>query len=328
MGARPRLPAGPDPGSLPVRPAFRTEHLRYFVAVAEEGQVTRAAAKLHIAQPALSQAICNLEAEVGFPLLERHPRGVSTTPAGDAFLVKARLVLDAEADAAQTARSLSRAARREIAVGYLGLPPGLSGYGLFHDFEVANPDVQVCLHELSFPAGPTTGWLAGVDVGLGHPPQREPEVWTLELSSDPRMLLVQRAHPLAKHRELSVHDILDETFIGFDPSVQPSWSGFWSLDDHRGSPAPHVTSDNASRGQELFTLISQGRGVTTSPLRIASIVVKLLGNVVAIPLRDAEPSVLALFGRDDRRNAIVEAIAEMVDARHTDALAHDAPAGV
>ncbi len=67
----------------------------YFVTVVEEGQITRAATRLHVAQPALSQAIAKLEDSVGVRLLERHARGVTPTPAGAAFLEKARAALTA-----------------------------------------------------------------------------------------------------------------------------------------------------------------------------------------------------------------------------------------
>src|SRR5438309_10983788 len=103
--------------------SFKRGQLLYFVTVADEGQITRAAAKLHIAQPALSHAIMQLESELGLPLLERHARGVTLTPAGETFLPKARLALAAAMDAAQTAQSLAHAAKAAIEVGFIGSPP-------------------------------------------------------------------------------------------------------------------------------------------------------------------------------------------------------------
>src|SRR6266571_8981421 len=84
--------------SMPLRLA----QLRYLVTAAEEGQMTRAARKLHLAQPALSQAIAQLESELGVELLHRNPRGVTPTEAGEAFLAKARTALAATEDAALT----------------------------------------------------------------------------------------------------------------------------------------------------------------------------------------------------------------------------------
>jgi DNA-binding transcriptional LysR family regulator len=65
--------------------SFKRGHLLYYVTVAEAGQITRAARRLHVAQPALSRAITQLESDLGFKLLERHARGVTLTPAGEAF---------------------------------------------------------------------------------------------------------------------------------------------------------------------------------------------------------------------------------------------------
>ena len=91
--------------------SLKTDQLRYFVTVAEEGQITRAAKKLYIAQPALSQAIAQLESELGLQLLERHAKGVRLTAAGEAFLEKARAVVETEREVSLTAESLARAAR-------------------------------------------------------------------------------------------------------------------------------------------------------------------------------------------------------------------------
>src|SRR3954464_11784727 len=96
---------------------FRRGHLSYFVAIAEEGQITRAAARLHVAQPALSQAMAQLEGELGVTLLQRHSRGVTLTPAGEAFLVKARAAVAANEDAELTAEWLARAERGTVEFG-------------------------------------------------------------------------------------------------------------------------------------------------------------------------------------------------------------------
>src|SRR3954454_8501092 len=86
-------------------PEFRRGQLESFVTVVEEGQITRAASRLHIAQPALSHAIAQLESELGVPLLDRHARGVTLTLAGERFYGKARLAVEADTDAHQTAQA-------------------------------------------------------------------------------------------------------------------------------------------------------------------------------------------------------------------------------
>lgn len=285
---------------------FKRGHLKYFVAVAEEGQMTRAAAKLYMAQPALSQAISQLEAQLGVQLFERHARGVSLTPAGHAFLGKARLALDAEADASLTAQSLARAGERAIEFGYLGLPPGLTSPNLIETFADKHPDIELRFHELPFPSGSTASWLGEVDVVLSRPPQAEPEIWTQTACTQPRVVVAPKSHPLAKRSELIVAEVLDETFLGTHPSVQTEWAGFWNLDDHRGGPAPNQSRDSALNSQEKFAMIADGQAITTLPAGHASIVAKILTNVVAIPLRDADPVLVTLLGRENHANPLVE----------------------
>ena len=153
---------------------FSQGQLRYFVTVSEEGQITRAAKRLHLAQPALSQAIAQLEGELGVELLVRHPRGVTLTDAGEAFLVKARAVLAAKAETAQTALALRRAASDAIAIGFVGPPPSLGCPELFGAFEARHPDAQISFLDLPFPRGHTADWLAGVDIAFCHAPMVEP----------------------------------------------------------------------------------------------------------------------------------------------------------
>ena len=287
---------------------FKRNHLRYFVTVAEERQMTRAAAKLQIAQPALSHAIAGLESELGFQVFERHARGVTLTAAGETFLEKARQVIAAETDAGYASQSLARAAQGTIEFGFVGSPPGLDSPGPLEVFAETYPEIDVRYRELPFPSVPTSSWLSEVDVAVCHLPPADPDAWAQALRREPRAVLAPKRHPLAQRAELTVAEVLDETFIGFHPSIEPAWAGFWSLDDHRGGSPRRVTADRAVSVQEILASLAVRRAITTVPASVARVIPNLLTGVVAIPLRDAEPSSIMLVGPKDRRNPLVASL--------------------
>jgi len=292
---------------------FKREQLRYFVTVAEEGQITRAAAKLHVAQPALSQAITQLEAELGIKLFDRQSRGVALTTAGERFYEQARRAVDAIADASRTAQSLARAEMGTIALGFVGVPPGLDSPVLVEGFAHAHPGTDIRYQELPFPSTPTTSWLSEVDAAVCHSPPADPNVWTQRLRLEPRVVLAPKRHPLATRSELTVADVLDETFIGLHPSIDPTWAGFWSLDDHRGGPPSDVTADQAANPQEVLAALSVRSAITTVPAPVAGLIPSILTEMAAIPLKDARPSTITLVGDQDRRNPLVQALAAFAE---------------
>src|SRR5208283_3113787 len=93
-------------------------HLRYFIAVAEAENVSRAALKLHVSQPALSRQICDLEAELGFLLLERSAKSVRLTAAGKTFQGEVKAVLQRLDEAIKTTRAVATGGRSELHVGF------------------------------------------------------------------------------------------------------------------------------------------------------------------------------------------------------------------
>jgi len=283
---------------------FKQRHLLYFVTVAQEGQITLAAEKLGIAQGAVSQAIARLESDLGFQVLERHGRGVTLTPAGEVFLPKARAALVDEEEASLMAESLARISHGRIALGYSGLPPASSSPDLIEAFTQARPGVELNPQELPFPSVPTVSWLREVDAAISSQPPPDPNVSIQTLRAEPRVALVPRSHPLAGRRELTVAEVLDETFLGFHPSIDPAWAGFWSLDDHRGGPAPRLVGE-ATDAQQRFGMLAAGRGIATAPAYAAAMV-KVLPSVVAIPLTDADPAIVTLAARKDRQHSLVE----------------------
>jgi DNA-binding transcriptional LysR family regulator len=294
---------------------FKRGHLLYFVTVAEAGQITRAARRLHVAQPALSRAITQLESDLGFKLLERHARGVTLTPAGEAFLVKARAAVSAWSDALATAQSMARVRRGTIEFGFVAVPPGLDSPALLETFAQDYPEIDVCYRELAFPVASASSWLADVDLAVCHRPPSDPAVWAYPLRREPRVVLAPARHRLAGRHELSVAEVLDETFIGFDPAVEPGWAGFWSLDDHRGEGPRRLTADRAANPHEVLAALSVRDALTTVPEAVARLIPELLTEVVTIPLRDAAPATIVLVGHEDRANPLVASLLHFVRAR-------------
>ncbi len=270
--------------------------------------MTRAAAKLHLAQPALSQAIAQLESDLGLTLFERHARGVTLTPAGEAFLVKARAAVSAWSDAVTATQELARSGPSIIEFGFVGVPPGLDSPGPIASFARRHPHIEMRFRELPFPSSSPASWLAEVDVAACHAPPADPLTWSEVVRHEARVVLAQSSHPLAKHSALNVADALDETFIGFAPSVDAGWASFWSLDDHRGGHPAHVTRDRVTNAQEALAALSTRQAITTVPSSVARVIAPALTGLAVIPLRDAEPATITLSGRVDRCTPAVGAI--------------------
>lgn len=190
-------------------------HLRYFVAVAEDLSFTRAASRLNIAQPALSQQIKNLEAEVGTALLHRLPRGVALTGPGALFAEDARAILAAVEAARTRAR---RAAAGELGVMRIGFTGSASFNpfvtGAIRDYRTACPDVAVELVE-----EPTAMLLAGVKAGridvafLRPAPGEVGRLWSRHLFDEPMVAAVPANHPIAARGTVRLADLADEAFI-------------------------------------------------------------------------------------------------------------------
>lgn len=293
--------------------SFRRGQLEYFVAVAEDGQMTSAARRLGIAQPALSQAIAQLETELGLKLLDRHPRGVTLTAAGEAFYAKARVAVAASVAAQSTARSLARGRQGAIDFGFLGAPPSIAGRLEMDAFAAAYPEVAVRYRELPFPTRDTASWLGGVDVAACHRPPEHEAVWSRPLRWERRVALMPAGHPLAGHRVLSVADVIDETFIGFDSAVDPGWAGFWSLDDHRGGPPELISGDRAGNPQEVLAALGSGTALTLVPEAAALVLGNVMEGIAVAPVRDAARGEITLVGHTDRRNLMVTALLDFAE---------------
>jgi len=200
-------------------------HLRYFAAVAELENVSRAALRLHVSQPALSRQIRDLEDELGFPLLHRGARSVRLTEAGRAFLGEARAVLDRADEAVAKARAVATGRRGDLSVGYAPVPAGRLLPAALRAFQGDRPEVRVKLHDLS-----TEEMLAGLRKGsLQLAFLVRPTVPMLrglqfeELARDPARLAVPRGHPFAGLRSVGLARLAGEPLVAFSRQDYPEY---------------------------------------------------------------------------------------------------------
>ena len=136
----------------------------------------------------------------------------------------------------------------------------------------------------------------------------DPNVWEVPLSSYPRALLVAKSHRFAGRSELSLAEVLEETFVAFEAGVDPIWAGFWSLDQCRGGAQPKLSTERSLDAQARFALVASGAGATTAPATHGVISGVNIPGVIAIPIPDAPPVVISLVGHADRGNPAIEGL--------------------
>ncbi|MGE5215958.1 MAG: LysR family transcriptional regulator, partial [Chloroflexota bacterium] len=123
--------------------------MRYFVCVAETENISRAALKLHISQPAVSRQIRDLEDEIGLPLLKRSGKSVRLTEAGRLFLDEARVVLQRTDEAVRNVRAFANNTHTELHVGYSSYMVDRAFHAILNNYQRAMPNVRVKLHDRS-----------------------------------------------------------------------------------------------------------------------------------------------------------------------------------
>jgi DNA-binding transcriptional LysR family regulator len=269
--------------------------------------MTRAARRLQLAQPALSQAIARLESQVGVRLLERNPRGVTVTPAGEAFLEKAQATLDAVDEARATARSWAREKEGRLHAGFMAMTPPMMASDLVSRFMAEHPETTIEWRQLGYPTLDTRAWLSDSDAALIWYAPSAPNLASQAIRTSPLVVTMAENHPLAARPELTVAEVLDETFPGVVDWCDPVWLGYWGLDAYRGAPARR-TDDGAITPEEVASIVASGRAITTVPELVAVPFAHL--GIKAIPLIDAEPAVLVLVWPKGRATPLVAELVE------------------
>jgi LysR family transcriptional regulator, benzoate and cis,cis-muconate-responsive activator of ben and cat genes len=239
-------------------------HLRYFVAVAEMENVSRAATqRLHVAQPSLSRQIRDLEDEVGVPLLERSARAVRLTDAGRAFLDEARAILKCTDEAVLKARAIGGKRETELHVGDFPLAAARIMPQLLRDYQQAMPNVHVKLHDW-----PVEKEIAAVRDGRLQLAIIVPPLtgnWRRELRFEELLtirvcLAVSCNHPFAQRKAVSLTEAAREPFVGLLHEEYPQHRVYVDAIFARVKDKPRFVEEHDGWAG-LFSAVDAGTGV-------------------------------------------------------------------
>ena len=285
-------------------------HLRYFVAVAEELSFTRAAAKLHLAQPSLTRQIHNLEQELGVQLLNRAKNQVSLTEEGKSFLVDARKLVASSVESVESVRRVSRGESGQLNLGYLFkfnfdlLPATLET--CYRN----RPEISVNLFDMS-PAEQLQA-LEARKIDLGFVGLRPPEgtkytnslTWEC-VAHHPVVVVLPERHPLAKKRLVEISDLRSLFFVAMSEQTHPGSRHWLTGLGQKAGFSPRVIQD-VELESGIMTFVAEGLGVTLSREQI-----KKLPHP-GVVFRPVKPPVQAdywiAWHRDNRSKALLRYI--------------------
>jgi DNA-binding transcriptional LysR family regulator len=250
-------------------------HLRYFVAVAEELHFHRAATRLHISQPPLSQQIRALERELGVTLLERNRRRVTLTAAGIAFLDDARAILASVERASERALGISRGSLGTLSLGFVGsamFSPVLPI--ILREFRTGHPEVELVLRELPTMAQLVALVSGEIDVGVIRGPVDLADYdGQLELSTIQRERLVAAVpadHRLAARKRIRAVDLRGESFVILARREAPGlFAGLAAAMVEAGGVPDDVLE--VAEMQTIISLVAGGFGVSLVPSSVGAV---------------------------------------------------------
>ena len=301
--------------------------LRYFIAVAEELNFTRAAARLGMAQPPLSAAIGKLERKLGVRLLERTSRRVTLTPAGAVLLEQGRIAVEGVGAAIQRARRKgTQADRLTVAV-----KPGTSTDLLRKIMQAYAQDPRMPQVHLLFghPGGPAAAVRGGAaDVAILRAPFDRRGLDTELLLTEPRVAVLPAGHPLAGRPELRRADLAGQPMPRWAGQADPAAHAYWTgADTPSKAPTQHDQHAETAPGPEindigqLLDAVTLGNAVAYVPISVAD--QHRAADLAFVPVSDLSPSEVMAAWPDTSRS---RAVAGFVRAAVEVAASHCEPA--
>jgi len=286
-------------------------HLRYFVAVAQMRHFGRAAERLHMAQPPLSQAIRQLEADLGVELFARTTRQVNLTRAGEVFYDDAVRILQSVDD---STRRVKRFADGRLGVLRIGLTGAASYAQLPHIARIVKrelPGVALEIHtEMLTPAQELALTESRLDVGVLRPPTREEGITCRAIAREPLVLVLPEHHRLADEPTVSVADLRPENFIMYPAASRSVVNDAVVRSCLAAGFYPH-SEHEVEETSTLLALVAAGLGVALVPESVRAV---RLDGIVFTPVQDTESVALALAWRGNDTSPLLERFLAAMEA--------------
>ncbi|MBV8952754.1 MAG: LysR family transcriptional regulator [Solirubrobacterales bacterium] len=258
-------------------------HLRYFIAVAEERNFSRAAERLHMAQSPLSAAIRQLEQEIAAELLVRSSRGVSLTSAGEVLLNHARRILETVEGAIAAARSAGAGELGTLRIGYSWSARFAILPTLAQNFASLHPDVTLITQEMWNADMPAALRTATIDVAISLCPERDGDLDYLRLRREAAVVLVPEGHRLAAASRVGWRQLNDQPFLMFPRELAPRLHDVLLEICRRAGVDPSLSSRAFHSAGDTGTLVSSD-AVALAPKSVTGAV----PGAVAIPLAESD----------------------------------------
>jgi DNA-binding transcriptional LysR family regulator len=267
-------------------------HLRYFIAVAEERHFSRAAERLFMSQPPLSQQIQQLEREIGVPLLARTSRRVELTPAGESFLADARDILARADRAAERARRAARGEEGWLAIGFVGSATYDLLPEILRAFRAQYPDVALDLHELLGGEQASALRERRIHVGFARVPTPEEGIRQETIVREPLNAALPAAHRCALAPEVTLSDLAGEPFILYPRLLESSYAQHLLELCRAAGFEAHVVQETGEL-HTAISLVAAGIGVSLVPASVRTVG---RSGVVYRPLAAPSPTVELTVG--------------------------------
>jgi DNA-binding transcriptional LysR family regulator len=246
-------------------------HLRFFLALADELHFTRAAARLGVAQPHLSQEIQRMERELGVLLVQRTRRRVELTPAGEAFRDGAARVVSGLAEAVEAAQRAARGETGQLVVGFVGS----AAYDMFpqalSEFRAKRPGVHLILREQTTVEELDALRRGTIDVGLMRAWSLEEPGLELEvLRREPFVIAVATSHAVSKRRRVLLRTLSNEPWIAFEYTAGPGLNAQLVRACEGAGFQPRI-AQTAGHIPTMLSLVASGLGIALLPAQVQTL---------------------------------------------------------